>query len=51
MVAWRRGNSLYWVLNTMDDQLPAAFMMALATSFQPLDGAQAVGTPSPSASP
>jgi LCP family protein required for cell wall assembly len=52
MVAWRRGNSLYWVLNTMDDELPADFMMALATSFSPLAAAEpdASSSPSPSAS-
>lgn len=52
MVAWRRGNSLYWVLNTMDDELPAGFMMALATSFGPLAAteADASAAPSPSAS-
>ena len=52
MVAWRRGNSLYWVLNTIDDELPAGFMMALATSFGPLAAteANASAAPSPSAS-
>lgn len=47
MVAWRRGNSLYWVLNTIDDELTADFMLALATSFEPLDAAQPEVTPSP----
>lgn len=47
MVAWRRGNVLYWVLNTIDDELPPAFMMSLATSFAPLDAAQ----PEPAATP
>lgn len=47
MVAWRRGNALYWVLNTLDDELPADFMMALARSFAPLDPVQ----PEVSASP
>lgn len=48
MVAWRRGNSLYWVLNTMNDELPADFMMALATSFSPLAAAQPEVSSSPS---
>jgi LCP family protein required for cell wall assembly len=47
MVAWRRGNVLYWVLNTMDDQLTAEFMMALATSFAPLGPVQAEPTSQP----
>jgi hypothetical protein len=47
MVAWRRGSAVYWVLNTLDDELPADFMMALARSFAPLDPVQ----PEVSASP
>jgi LCP family protein required for cell wall assembly len=47
MVAWRRGNCVYWVLNTIDDQLTADFMLALATSFEPLDAVQPEVTPSP----
>jgi len=50
MVAWRRGNSLYWALNTMNDELPAAFMMALATSFSPVAPPEASVEPSPSES-
>jgi polyisoprenyl-teichoic acid--peptidoglycan teichoic acid transferase len=49
MVAWRSGNALYWVLNTLDDELPVDFMMALATSFSPLDPEQP--QPQASASP
>jgi len=33
MVAWRRGNTLYWVVNTLDNQLDDELMTALATSF------------------
>jgi hypothetical protein len=49
MVAWRQGSNLYWVLNTLEDELPADFMMALATSFEPIDPPSA--TPQPEASP
>jgi LCP family protein required for cell wall assembly len=47
MVAWRRGNSLYWVLNTLDDQLSDEFMLELATSFAPLDPPTSETAPSP----
>ncbi len=33
MVAWRRGNTLYWVLNTLDNELDNELMTAMATSF------------------
>ena len=32
MVAWRRSGSVYWVINTLDNQLPEKLMLALATS-------------------
>jgi len=47
MVAWRRGNSVYWVLNTLDDQLSDEFMLALATSFAPMNPPTPEVTPSP----
>jgi len=47
MVAWRQGNVLYWVLNTMDDELTDDLMMALATSFAPLDSAKVQPTRQP----
>ncbi|RPI05053.1 MAG: LytR family transcriptional regulator, partial [Actinobacteria bacterium] len=34
MISWRRGNTLYWVLNTLDNELDNEFMTALATSFE-----------------
>jgi LCP family protein required for cell wall assembly len=36
MVAWKRSNTLYWVLNTLDNQLSDDFMMSLAKSFKPV---------------
>ena len=32
MVAWRRSGTVYWVINTLDNQLPEKLMLALATS-------------------
>jgi hypothetical protein len=34
LVAWTVGNVAYWVSNTLDDELPNATMLALATSSQ-----------------
>ncbi len=36
MVAWKRHGTLYWVLNTLDNQLSNDLMMGLATSFKPV---------------
>jgi LCP family protein required for cell wall assembly len=36
MVAWKRRGTLYWVLNTLDNQLTDGFMLSLATSFKPV---------------
>ncbi len=36
MVAWKRNNTLYWVLNTLDNQLSNDVMLGLATSFKPV---------------
>ena len=36
MVAWKRNNTLYWVLNTLDNQLSNDLMLGLATSFKPV---------------
>jgi len=36
MVAWKRHRTLYWVLNTLDNQLSNDLMMGLATSFKPV---------------
>jgi LCP family protein required for cell wall assembly len=33
MIAWRRGNTLYWVLNTLDNELDNELITAMATSF------------------
>jgi LCP family protein required for cell wall assembly len=33
MVAWRMGDTTYWVNNTLDDQLPNETLFAIATSF------------------
>ena len=33
MIAWRRSNTLYWVLNTLDNELDNELMTAMATSF------------------
>jgi len=34
MVAWKRHGTLYWVLNTLDNELSNDLMMGLATSFK-----------------
>jgi hypothetical protein len=34
MVAWRAHGALYWVLNTLDNQLSSDLMLGLATSFK-----------------
>jgi LCP family protein required for cell wall assembly len=36
MVAWKRNGTLYWVLNTLDNELSNDLMMGLATSFKPV---------------
>ncbi len=36
MVAWTRRSTLYWVINTLDNQLSNDVMMGLATSFKPV---------------
>jgi len=36
MMAWKRNGTLYWVLNTLDNQLSNDLMMGLATSFKPV---------------
>ena len=36
MVAWKRHGTLYWVLNTLDNELTNDLMMGLATSFKPV---------------
>jgi len=36
MVAWKVGGNLYWVANTLDNELGNDTMMALATSFTPV---------------
>ncbi len=36
MVAWKSHATLYWVLNTLDNQLSNTFMLGLATSFKPV---------------
>ena len=36
MVAWKRNGTLYWVVNTLDNQLSNDLMMGLATSFKPV---------------
>lgn len=36
MVAWKRNSTLYWVLNTLDNQLSNDLMVGLATSFKPV---------------
>ena len=33
MVAWKTAGTLYWVSNTLDNELGNDTMMALATSF------------------
>ncbi len=36
MVAWKRNKTLYWVINTLDNELSNDTMMGIATSFQPV---------------
>jgi LCP family protein required for cell wall assembly len=36
MVAWRQHGTLYWVLNTLDNELSNDFMMGIATSCRPV---------------
>ena len=36
LVAWRQGGTVYWVSNTLDDELPNSLMLALATSCSPV---------------
>ena len=36
MVAWKRNKTLYWVINTLDNQLSNDTMTGIATSFQPV---------------
>ena len=36
MVAWKRNGTLFWVINTLDNQLSNDLMMGLATSFKPV---------------
>ncbi|HEY5388875.1 MAG TPA: LCP family protein [Thermoleophilia bacterium] len=36
MMAWKRNGTLYWVLNTLDNQLSNDLMVGLATSFKPV---------------
>jgi LCP family protein required for cell wall assembly len=36
MVAWQRNKTLYWVLNTLDNELSEKVMLGLATSFKPV---------------
>jgi polyisoprenyl-teichoic acid--peptidoglycan teichoic acid transferase len=36
MVAWKRNGTLYWVVNTLDNELSNNLMMGLATSFKPV---------------
>ncbi len=36
MVVWQAHNTLYWVLNTLDNQLCNTFMLGLATSSKPV---------------
>ncbi len=33
MVAWHVGPSTYWINNTLDDEIPNAALLAMATSF------------------
>jgi LCP family protein required for cell wall assembly len=37
MVAWKRAQTLYWVLNTLDDELSGDLLLGLATSFAPVE--------------
>jgi len=36
MVAWRRHGTLYWIINSLDNELSNDLMMGLATSFEPV---------------
>jgi LCP family protein required for cell wall assembly len=36
MVAWKRNRTLYWVINTLDNQLSNDLIMGLTTSFKPV---------------
>jgi hypothetical protein len=36
MVAWERNKTLFWVLNTLDNELSNDTMMSLAKSFRPV---------------
>ena len=36
MVAWREHGTLYWVLNTLDNQLSNDLMLGLAASSKPV---------------
>jgi polyisoprenyl-teichoic acid--peptidoglycan teichoic acid transferase len=36
MVAWKHDRTLFWVLNTLDNQLSNDLLMGLATSFKPV---------------
>lgn len=37
MVAWSRNGTLYWVLNTLDDEISSDVLLGLATSFTPVE--------------
>ncbi|MFA4965283.1 MAG: LCP family protein, partial [Thermoleophilia bacterium] len=37
MVAWSRNGTLYWVLNTLDDEISSDVLLGLATSFAPVE--------------
>jgi len=36
MVAWKRNGTLYWMINSLDNELSNDLMMGLATSFTPV---------------
>ena len=36
MVAWERDRTLYWIINSLDNELSNDLMMGLATSFKPV---------------
>jgi LCP family protein required for cell wall assembly len=36
MVAWKRNGTLYWIINSLDNELSNDLMMGLATSFKPV---------------
>ncbi len=42
-IGWRSGNALYWVSNTLLEDLSNAQMLALAESAQPLSGLGTTG--------